>query len=184
MQIVDASDRPALDLEVVVPVADMDRSPARLPLPRRRPRRGRPCSSSARSSRRASGPTSWADLAGSGPPLDDRVRQQSPALRAPDQHLNDLAGEKARARTHGSLSHARREQVEEQLKAGTLRGIVATSSLELGIDMGAVDLVILIESQGPWPAGQRAGRAEHQVGETSQVRLFPSAGATCSRRRR
>src|SRR5262249_58558076 len=59
-------------------------------------------------------------------------------------------------------------------KAGTLRGIVATSSLELGIDMGAVDLVIQIESPGAVSRGlQRVGRAGHGVGQRSEARLLP-----------
>ncbi len=64
--------------------------------------------------------------------------------------------------------------MEEQLKSGQLRAIVATSSLELGIDMGAVDMVVMVESPGSVARGlQRVGRAGHQVGETSQGKLFP-----------
>src|SRR5471032_1271477 len=67
-----------------------------------------------------------------------------------------------------------REQMETQLKSGNLRGIVATSSLELGIDMGAVDLVIQVESPGSVSRGmQRIGRAGHQVGEPSRGKVFP-----------
>ncbi|MDY7104365.1 MAG: DEAD/DEAH box helicase [Actinomycetota bacterium] len=75
---------------------------------------------------------------------------------------------------HGSLSRERRLQIEDELKRGDLKGIVATSSLELGIDMGAVDLVIQVESPGAVSRGlQRIGRAGHQVGEPSRGRLFP-----------
>ena len=75
---------------------------------------------------------------------------------------------------HGSLSREQRLLVEDDLKAGNLRGIVATSSLELGIDMGAVDLVVLVESPGSVARGlQRIGRAGHQVGEPSSGRIFP-----------
>jgi len=75
---------------------------------------------------------------------------------------------------HGSLSHEERRVVEEQLKAGEIRAIVATSSLELGIDMGTVDLVVLVESPGSVASGlQRIGRAGHGVGQVSMGRLFP-----------
>ncbi|MCC5952189.1 MAG: DEAD/DEAH box helicase [Acidimicrobiia bacterium] len=75
---------------------------------------------------------------------------------------------------HGSLSRERRLAVEDQLKRGELRGLVATSSLELGIDMGAVDLVCQVGSPGSVAAGvQRVGRAGHQVGEPSRGVLFP-----------
>ena len=75
---------------------------------------------------------------------------------------------------HGSLSREQRLQIEDELKRGELKGLVATSSLELGIDMGAVDLVIQVESPGAVAAGlQRIGRAGHQVGEPSKGKLFP-----------
>ena len=75
---------------------------------------------------------------------------------------------------HGSLSRERRLQVEDELKSGTLRGLVATSSLELGIDMGAVDLVVQVSSPGSVASGlQRIGRAGHQVGVPSRGRIFP-----------
>jgi ATP-dependent Lhr-like helicase len=75
---------------------------------------------------------------------------------------------------HGSLSRERRLQIEDELKSGRLKGLVATSSLELGIDMGAVDLVIQVESPGAVATGlQRVGRAGHQVGAPSRGKLFP-----------
>ena len=75
---------------------------------------------------------------------------------------------------HGSVSKRQRKEIEGALKAGTLRCIVSTSSLELGIDMAAVDLVIQIESPGSVARGlQRIGRAGHGVGLRSKGRLFP-----------
>jgi ATP-dependent helicase Lhr and Lhr-like helicase len=75
---------------------------------------------------------------------------------------------------HGSLSRERRLDIEDRLKSGQLRGLVATSSLELGIDMGAVDLVVQVASPGAVSRGlQRIGRAGHQVGQPSRGVLFP-----------
>ncbi len=75
---------------------------------------------------------------------------------------------------HGSLSREQRLLIEDELKRGTLKGLVATSSLELGIDMGAVDLVVQVESPGAVSRGlQRVGRAGHQVGAPSVGKFFP-----------
>jgi ATP-dependent helicase Lhr and Lhr-like helicase len=75
---------------------------------------------------------------------------------------------------HGSVSKEQRAIVEEDLKTGRLKAVVATSSLELGIDMGAVDLVIQVEAPPSVASGlQRIGRAGHQVGEISHGVLFP-----------
>ena len=75
---------------------------------------------------------------------------------------------------HGSLAREQRVLIEDQLKRGALRAIVATSSLELGIDMGAVDLVIQVESPGAISRGlQRIGRAGHSVGEPSIGTIYP-----------
>ncbi|MFF7231919.1 DEAD/DEAH box helicase [Streptomyces sioyaensis] len=75
---------------------------------------------------------------------------------------------------HGSVSKEQRAQVEEDLKAGRLPAVVATSSLELGIDMGAVDLVVQVESPPSVASGlQRVGRAGHQVGAVSTGIVFP-----------
>ncbi|SOD74135.1 Lhr family ATP dependent helicase [Jatrophihabitans sp. GAS493] len=75
---------------------------------------------------------------------------------------------------HGSVSREQRAVVEEDLKAGRLAAVVATSSLELGIDMGAVDLVVQVEAPPSVASGlQRVGRAGHQVGATSFGVIFP-----------
>ncbi|BCQ10254.1 ATP-dependent RNA helicase SrmB [Mycobacterium heckeshornense] len=75
---------------------------------------------------------------------------------------------------HGSVSKEQRAAVEEDLKRGRLKAVVATSSLELGIDMGAVDLVIQVAAPPSVASGlQRIGRAGHQVGEISKGALFP-----------
>ena len=75
---------------------------------------------------------------------------------------------------HGSMSKAEREVIEEDLKAGRLRCVVATSSLELGVDMGAVDLVVQVSSPPSVASGlQRVGRAGHQVGGTSRGVFLP-----------
>jgi ATP-dependent Lhr-like helicase len=75
---------------------------------------------------------------------------------------------------HGSVSKEQRALIEEELKAGRLPAVVATSSLELGIDMGAVDLVVQVESPPSVASGlQRVGRAGHQVGAVSRGVVFP-----------
>jgi ATP-dependent Lhr-like helicase len=88
--------------------------------------------------------------------------------------LNEMAGEEIARAHHGSLAREERVVVEEMLKAGELPCLVATSSLELGIDMGAVDLVIQVESPKSVARGlQRIGRAGHSVGDVSRGRIFP-----------
>ncbi len=88
--------------------------------------------------------------------------------------INDLAGEAVARAHHGSLAAAQRSEIEELLKAGRIRALVCTSSLELGIDMGAVDLVIQIEAPPSVASGmQRIGRAGHHVGAASEGVIFP-----------
>src|SRR3954467_8788031 len=88
--------------------------------------------------------------------------------------LNELAEEELARAHHGSLAREQRTQIEEDLKAGRIPCLVATSSLELGIDMGAVDLVIQVESPKSVARGlQRIGRAGHSLGEVSRGRIFP-----------
>ena len=102
-----------------------------------------------------------------------------PAARPPAELMGQAGSsagapaEVARAH-HGSVSRQERIQIEEALKAGRLPAVVATSSLELGIDMGAVDLVIQVESPPSVASGlQRTGRAGHNVGDISRGIIFP-----------
>src|SRR6476660_2506128 len=88
--------------------------------------------------------------------------------------LNELAESEIARAHHGSLAREQRVEVEELLKRGEIPCLVATSSLELGIDMGAVDLVIQVESPKSVARGlQRIGRAGHSLGEVSCGRIFP-----------
>ncbi|MGZ3456470.1 MAG: DEAD/DEAH box helicase [Polyangiales bacterium] len=88
--------------------------------------------------------------------------------------LNELAREEIVLAHHGSVAREKRQEIEERLKMGKLPAIVATSSLELGIDMGAVDLVIQIEAPPSIASAiQRIGRASHHVGGTSKGVVFP-----------
>ncbi|HEY8627738.1 MAG TPA: DEAD/DEAH box helicase, partial [Gaiellaceae bacterium] len=88
--------------------------------------------------------------------------------------LNELAEKEVARAHHGSLAREQRVEIEELLKAGEIPCLVATSSLELGIDMGAVDLVIQVESPKSVARGlQRVGRAGHELGAVSKGRIFP-----------
>ncbi|MGE5275776.1 MAG: DEAD/DEAH box helicase, partial [Acidobacteriota bacterium] len=88
--------------------------------------------------------------------------------------VNEAAGEEIAQAHHGSIAREKRLEIEERLKRGELPAIVATSSLELGIDMGAVDLVIQIEAPPSVASGvQRIGRSGHSAGEVSRGILFP-----------
>ncbi|MCK6546654.1 DEAD/DEAH box helicase, partial [Myxococcota bacterium] len=88
--------------------------------------------------------------------------------------INETAGEELALAHHGSLAKEARQQIEDRLKSGQLPAIVATSSLELGIDMGAIDLVVQIEAPPSIASGmQRIGRASHQVGAVSRGVIFP-----------
>ncbi len=100
--------------------------------------------------------------------------QRAPAeLMAQAGSTTGAPAEIARAH-HGSVSRQERSQIEEALKRGTLSAVVATSSLELGIDMGAVDLVIQVEAPPSVASGlQRIGRAGHNVGDISRGVIFP-----------
>ena len=115
----------------------------------------------------------WADRTEAGPGVG------APPSSAPAQVMAQsgisYAAPAVLARAHhGSVSREQRQQTEEDLKAGRLPAVVATSSLELGIDMGAVDLVIQVEAPPSVASGlQRVGRAGHQVGAVSHGVFFP-----------
>ena len=107
--------------------------------------------------------------------LSERLAQQLNELDAEQRGLSgdDVAGELVRAH-HGSIAREQRLEIEDALKAGKLPALVATSSLELGIDMGAIDLVVQVEAPTSVASGlQRIGRAGHQVGEPSKGKIFP-----------
>jgi len=179
VSIADASARPALDVEVTVPVPDMQNPPVVM---REEPRGGSILGElysreiGTPEAERGIWPCIYPELLG-------RIRENRSTIVFVNsrglcerlaQKLNELADEELVRAHHGSVSHEKRAEIEEGLKAGTIRGIVATSSLELGIDMGAVDLVLLVESPGSVARGlQRIGRAGHGVGEVSVGRIFP-----------
>ncbi len=106
--------------------------------------------------------------------IDHQKSGQSPPERRGSGNSAEGDGLPLARAHHGSLSHEERTEVEEQLKSGLIPCLVATSSLELGIDMGAVDLVVQVESPKSVARGlQRIGRAGHGLGETSKGRIFP-----------
>jgi len=169
--IVDAGVRKELDLSVVVPVEDMGRLGEVIPLEEAP---GGPMSGpEARTS-------IWPSVY---PRILELIRAHRSTIvftnsrRLSERialNLNELAEEDIARAHHGSIAREQRLLIEEQLKQGELPAIVATSSLELGIDMGAVDLVIQVESPLSVARGlQRVGRAGHQVGEPSRGVIFP-----------
>jgi len=182
VQIVDAGAAPNVDLEVIVPVADMEVPVEEPPkddfLGELRPRRQQL-------------PSIWPAIH---PRILKLIREHDTTIVFVNSRLlcerlaaklNALAAEEAEAAGeeppgelvkahHGSIAHEHRKEIEEALKAGKLKAIVATSSLELGIDMGSVDLVVQVESPGSVARGlQRVGRAGHGVGQRSIGRIFP-----------
>lgn len=117
----------------------------------------------------------WAEREAEPVPELEVVGVRRPAAELPGASGITAGAEPVIARSHhGSVSKEERALVEADLKAGRLKCVVATSSLELGIDMGAVDLVMQVESPPSVASGlQRIGRAGHQVGEVSKGLLFP-----------
>jgi ATP-dependent Lhr-like helicase len=160
--IVDAGHRKPLDLEVVIPVEDM-RELGAAPTVEGEPRQ-----------------SIWPAIY---PRLLELVQAHRSTIvfvnnrRSAERvanRLNELAEAPVARSHHGSIAREQRLEVEEMLKSGQLPALIATSSLELGIDMGAVDLVVQIESPKSVAAGlQRVGRAGHGVGEASVGRFFP-----------
>jgi ATP-dependent Lhr-like helicase len=169
--IVDAGVRKALELQVVVPVEDMGRLGE--PIPLEEAPGGPAAAGEARTS-------IWPSVY---PRILELIRAHRSTIVFANSRrlaerlalkLNELAGEDLVRAHHGSLAREQRLLIEAMLKEGRLPAIVATSSLELGIDMGAVDLVIQVESPMSVARGlQRIGRAGHQVGEPSKGVLFP-----------
>ena len=166
--IVDAGEPKRLGLRVEVPVEDMSRLDEIDPIP--------------------SGPASQAPVRASiwtaiHPKLLELIRSHRSTLIFVNSRrlaerisgaVNELAGEVLVRAHHGSVALAQRRDIEDRLKLGTLRGLVATSSLELGIDMGAIDLVVQIEAPPSVASGmQRIGRASHRVGAVSEGIIFP-----------
>jgi ATP-dependent Lhr-like helicase len=166
--IVDASEPKRLDLRVEVPVEDMAQLDEIVPLP---------------SGPASQGPVRASIWSAIHPALLKLVREHRSTLIFVNSRrlaerisgaINDLAEQSLVRAHHGSVSVGQRKEIEELLKSGQLRGLVATSSLELGIDMGAVDLVVQIEAPPSVASGmQRIGRASHQVGAVSKGLIFP-----------
>ncbi len=173
--IVNAADRKPLRLRIEVPVEDMAK-------PDRSDRSAR----SSRSNRTAENEPNvpnvsiWSSIY---PRLLDLIHTHHSTLIFVNSRrlaerlagaLNELAGEPLVRSHHGSLARAARSEVEDLLKAGRIKALVATSSLELGIDMGAIDLVVQIEAPPSVASGlQRVGRSGHQAGATSEGIIFP-----------
>jgi ATP-dependent Lhr-like helicase len=163
--IVDASEKKRLKLRIDVPVEDMARVSV-LDVP------SGPAAGGA--------PSIWSSIH---PRLLELIRSHQSTLLFVNSRrlaerlagaLNELAGEPLVRSHHGSLAREARSEVEDLLKAGRIRALVATSSLELGIDMGAVDLVVQIEAPPSVASGlQRVGRAGHQAGAVSEGIIFP-----------
>jgi ATP-dependent Lhr-like helicase len=168
-RVVDTGVRKELDLEIHVPVESMV-EPDATAAPELDPLAG------GEATRRSIWPAIY-------PELLELIRQHKSTImfvnnrRSAERialRLNEMAGEELARSHHGSLAREERTVVEEMLKAGELPCLVATSSLELGIDMGAVDLVIQVESPKSVARGlQRIGRAGHSVGDVSRGRIFP-----------
>ncbi|HEX2302650.1 MAG TPA: DEAD/DEAH box helicase [Gaiella sp.] len=186
IRLVDAGQRKELDLEVVVPVEDFrELGASSRPLSQPVVQDGVEMDPGYEATSRSIWPSIY-------PALLELVRAHRStivfvnnrrlaerlALRINELAEADVGGaherrEVARAH-HGSLAREQRVLIEEDLKAGRIPCLVATSSLELGIDMGAVDLVVQVESPKSVARGlQRVGRAGHELGATSKGRIFP-----------
>lgn len=177
VEVVDTLEPPSIALEIVVPVEDMENPP---PPPPKEDTGGAILTQLLQEEAPPPTPSLWTSIY---PKLLELIERHRSVIFFVNSRglcerlalkINELAETELVLAHHGSVSHEKRRQMEEQLKSGQLKAIVATSSLELGIDMGAVDLVVMVESPGSVARGlQRVGRAGHQVGETSQGKLFP-----------
>jgi ATP-dependent helicase Lhr and Lhr-like helicase len=169
-RIVDTGVRKELDLQIHVPVESMV-EPDATPAPEFDPLQG-----GTEATRKSIWPAIY-------PELLQLIEQHTSTIlfvnarRSAERialRLNEMAEKEIARAHHGSLAREERTVVEELLKSGELPCLVATSSLELGIDMGAVDLVIQVESPKSVARGlQRIGRAGHSVGDVSRGRIFP-----------
>ncbi len=176
IQLVDAGTSKELDLEVVVPVEDLRELGASSELSQPALPDGVEMSTGYESNARSIWPSIY-------PALLELVKQHRSTIvfvnnrRLAERlavRLNELAQDEVARAHHGSLAREQRLVIEEDLKAGRIPCLVATSSLELGIDMGAVDLVVQVESPKSVARGlQRVGRAGHELGATSKGRIFP-----------
>ena len=176
IQLIDAGTRKELDLEVVIPVEDMRELGANRDL--RQP--VLPDGVEMAPGYEATARSIWPSIY---PAILELVRAHRSTIvfvnnrRLAERlaiRLNELAEEEIARAHHGSLAREQRVEIEERLKAGQIPCLVATSSLELGIDMGAVDLVIQVESPKSVARGlQRIGRAGHELGAVSKGRVFP-----------
>ena len=175
--LVDAGQRKELDLEVVVPVEDMrELGASSQPLSQPVVQDGVEMDSGYEATARSIWPSIY-------PALLELVRAHRSTIvfvnnrRLAERlalRINELAEQEVARAHHGSLAREQRVLIEEDLKAGRIPCLVATSSLELGIDMGAVDLVAQVESPKSVARGlQRVGRAGHELGATSKGRIFP-----------
>ncbi len=174
--LVDAGTRKELDLEVVVPLEDMRELGSTASLSHPVPADGQEMDIGTEHGAQSIWPSIYPEVLRLVEEhrstivfVNNRRLAERLALR-----LNELAEKEIARAHHGSLAREQRTIVEEDLKAGRIPCLVATSSLELGIDMGAVDLVIQIESPKSVARGlQRIGRAGHELGATSKGRIFP-----------
>ena len=186
IQLVDAGTRKDLDLEVVVPVEDLRELGATNELSQPVVQDGVEMDSGYEANARSIWPSIY-------PAILELVKEHRSTIvfvnnrRLAERlavRLNELAEEEIARAHHGSLAREQRVIIEEDLKAGRIPCLVATSSLELGIDMGAVDLVIQVESPKSVARGlQRVGRAGHELGSTRRAASSRSSGPTCSSRR-
>ena len=166
--IVDAGQKKALKLTIEMPVEDMARLARKDDIPS-----GPAAMGDAR-------PSIWSAIH---PRLLEIIRAHRSTLIFVNSRrlaerlagaLNELAGETLVRSHHGSIARPQRVEIEDLLKAGALRALVATSSLELGIDMGAIDMVVQIEAPPSVTSGlQRIGRGGHQANAISEGVIFP-----------